>query len=240
MVGQPLRDQTRVDVERAARRNRHDDVGPTATDRSRRGRCAKARASRRARGQVQECSAGKFGHGAPPARCGIALRRQHERGCAGLQAASQPRQLKKALSEPSRRSGTRDTSTVSSVPRRNIILDDSPPRELIHLPDVLRIEVPQRLRADRARHRLAVRARHPGGVEAEHGAPRHADAVARHDAEHQRAGRQARAVDHHPLAGIADIRILVDVGADPAADVVADPHGCGSAGRHCCCDECGT
>jgi len=70
------------------------------------------------------------------------------------------------------------------------------------LPHMLRIHVPQRLRADGARHRLAVRAGHPGGVEAKRGPPCHADTVARDDAEHQRAGRQARPVDHHPLTRV--------------------------------------
>src|SRR5579871_4627122 len=40
-------------------------------------------------------------------------------------------------------------------------------------------------------------------MEAEHRAARHADALARYYAQHQRAGGQARPIDHHALAGIA-------------------------------------
>ena len=53
-----------------------------------------------------------------------------------------------------------------------------------------------------------------GGMEAEHGAARDADALARHDAQHQRAGGQAGAVDHHALAGGAHLVEEIDEGAD--------------------------
>jgi hypothetical protein len=40
----------------------------------------------------------------------------------------------------------------------------------------------------------------PRGVKSQYRATRHANAIAGHDAQHQRTGRQARPVDHHVFA----------------------------------------
>jgi len=62
-------------------------------------------------------------------------------------------------------------------------------------------------------------------VESEAGARRRADLAARNQAEHQRAGRQAIAVDDHRLAGRAHGGEGLQVLADLAATVIGDAHG---------------
>ena len=59
-------------------------------------------------------------------------------------------------------------------------------------------------------------------MEAEHGAACHADVVMRHDAQDQRAGRQAGSVDHHALAGSADLVEQVDEWPDLSAGACED------------------
>jgi len=92
---------------------------------------------------------------------------------------------------------------------------------------VVRINVPKRLRAERARHRTAVIVRHPRGVEPEARARRRADAIARDEAEHQRACGEAIAVDDDALArrtnGGEGLKVLSDL----AAAVFRDAHRCG-------------
>src|SRR5215211_4316368 len=61
-----------------------------------------------------------------------------------------------------------------------------------------------------------------GLVETEAGLRRHADLVHRHDAEHQRAGRIADAVDDHALLAVADARVLRLVFLDIAAVIARD------------------
>ena len=67
---------------------------------------------------------------------------------------------------------------------------------------VRRIDRHQQLRAAAVGDGPAVLAVMPGGMKAEPRAPRHADALTRDDAEHQRAGRKARPVDDHLLTRI--------------------------------------
>jgi hypothetical protein len=88
-----------------------------------------------------------------------------------------------------------------------------------------RIDIPQRLRSHRAGDGAAIGVRHPGGVEAEARARRCADVFARDQAEHQRAGRQAIAVDDHALAALAHRAEALQVLADLAAAVLGDAHG---------------
>jgi len=54
-------------------------------------------------------------------------------------------------------------------------------------------------------------------VKSEDCAARHADAARRHHAQHQRAGRQARPVDHHAFAGGAHLLEQIEERADLAA-----------------------
>src|SRR5262245_59732289 len=54
-------------------------------------------------------------------------------------------------------------------------------------------------------------------MEAEHGPSRDADAVARDGGEHERAGREARTIDDHPLAGLPHAREGLKVVAHIAA-----------------------
>jgi hypothetical protein len=61
-------------------------------------------------------------------------------------------------------------------------------------------------------------------MEAERRAARDTDAVARDNAENQSTGREAAAVDHDALPGASNGCIAVDVLADSAADIVADPN----------------
>jgi len=88
-----------------------------------------------------------------------------------------------------------------------------------------RIDIPQSLRSHRAGDGAAVGVRHPGGVEAEARAWRRADMVARDQSEHQRAGRQAIAVDHHLLAARTQRGEVLQVLADLAAAIFGDAHG---------------
>src|SRR6266851_2075966 len=61
-----------------------------------------------------------------------------------------------------------------------------------------------------------------GLVEAEAGARRHAYLVHRHDAEHQRAGRIAKAIDDDALLAVADALVLRLVFLDIAAVIARD------------------
>jgi hypothetical protein len=61
-------------------------------------------------------------------------------------------------------------------------------------------------------------------MKAEHRATRHADALPRHHAQHQRAGRQARPVDHDTLAGFAHAIEQVEEGADLSAGTGENAH----------------
>ena len=72
--------------------------------------------------------------------------------------------------------------------------------------------------------RPAVGAEIPRGVETEIGMRGHADPVVGYRAEHDGAGRGAQAVDDDLFAGAAQALIFVDIGADPAAAIVGDPH----------------
>src|SRR5262245_12383502 len=54
-------------------------------------------------------------------------------------------------------------------------------------------------------------------MEAEHGSARDADAIARDGAQHERAGRETRPVDDHPLAGLTHARKRLKIVADIAA-----------------------
>ena len=55
------------------------------------------------------------------------------------------------------------------------------------------------------------------GMETEHRTAGDADAVVRHDAQHQRAGRQAGPVDHHAFAGLAHLVEQIEERADLSA-----------------------
>ena len=61
-----------------------------------------------------------------------------------------------------------------------------------------------------------------GRVEAEACLRRHANLVQRHDAQHQRAGGIADAVDDDPLAAVADLRVLGLVLIDQPAEIARD------------------
>ena len=61
-----------------------------------------------------------------------------------------------------------------------------------------------------------------GQVETDAGARRHANLVHRHDAEHQRAGGIADAVDDHPLVALPDAGVFRLVLFDIAAVVTRD------------------
>jgi len=62
------------------------------------------------------------------------------------------------------------------------------------------IDAPQSLRAQGTRHGSSIAVRHPGRVKAEARPLRGADALARNDAEHQRASGQAISVDDDTFA----------------------------------------
>jgi len=62
------------------------------------------------------------------------------------------------------------------------------------------------------------------GMKSEHRPPRHADAPRRHHAQHQRAGRQARPVDHHPFARGAHPLEQIEERADLSARTGEDAH----------------
>src|SRR5262249_59584835 len=62
-----------------------------------------------------------------------------------------------------------------------------------------RVNAPQRLRPERTRDGPSVPIRHPRGVESEARPVRGADALARNEAQHQGAGRQAIAIDDDAL-----------------------------------------
>src|SRR5262245_9166168 len=59
-------------------------------------------------------------------------------------------------------------------------------------------------------------------MEAEHGSARDADAIARDGAQHERAGRETRPVDDHPLAGLTHARKRLKIVADIAASTRQD------------------
>src|SRR6195256_7073440 len=69
--------------------------------------------------------------------------------------------------------------------------------------DRWRIDVDQRLRGDRAGDAATMAVVVPRGMKAENGIVRHADLLARKDAEHHGAGRQAWPVDDDLFAGLA-------------------------------------
>jgi len=94
-----------------------------------------------------------------------------------------------------------------------------------------RVDIPQGLRAHRAGDRTPVDIRHPGGMEAEARAGRRAHAFARDQPQHQRAGRQAVAVDDNALAGGAQHGEGLQVMTDLAAAVFGNTHRRRS-GRH--------
>ena len=68
------------------------------------------------------------------------------------------------------------------------------------------------------------RAEIPGGMEAEIGVRGDADPVMGNRAENDGAGRGAQAVDDDRFARGAQALILVDIGADPAAAIIGNPH----------------
>src|SRR5579885_2664821 len=78
-------------------------------------------------------------------------------------------------------------------------------------PDRVRIGLPQRARALDAGDRPAVAVRQPCGVETEPRAVRRAQAFARNNAEQERAGRQAVAVDHHAFARGGEHREVLQI-----------------------------
>jgi len=105
---------------------------------------------------------------------------------------------------------------------------DQPPRQAAVAVDpaahVVGIDVPERLRAERARHRTAIVIGHPGGVEAETRARRGADAVAGTEAEQQRAGGEAIAVNDDALARGAHRGEGLKILSDLAAAVFRNAH----------------
>jgi hypothetical protein len=70
----------------------------------------------------------------------------------------------------------------------------------------------------------AARIHRPGGVESEYRASRHADAVVRHHAQHQRASRQAWSVDHDAFARGAYAPEQIEKRADLSARTAEDPN----------------
>src|SRR5579859_5864529 len=86
-----------------------------------------------------------------------------------------------------------------------------------------RIEAEQRARCRRVGDVKAEKAGAPGGMKAEHGVFGDADAARRHDAQDQRAGRRALAVDDDLLVGLARRHVARPIIADIAAVIVGDP-----------------
>jgi hypothetical protein len=70
----------------------------------------------------------------------------------------------------------------------------------------------------------AARVDRPRGVKSQYRAARHADAVVRHHAQHQRAGRQARPVDHDAFARGAYTLEQIEKRADLSARTGEDPN----------------
>jgi len=102
-----------------------------------------------------------------------------------------------------------------------------------------RIDIPQCLRSHRAGDRAAVDIRHPGGVKTETRALRDAKTVRRDQPKHQRAGRQAIAVDDDALAGRAQRGEDLQVMTDLTAAILGDAHG-GGGGRNTARQQSGT
>ena len=68
------------------------------------------------------------------------------------------------------------------------------------------------------------RAEIPGGMEAEIGVRGHTDPVMGNRAEHDGAGRGAQAIDDDGFTRGAQALVFVDIGADPAAAIIGNPH----------------
>jgi len=90
--------------------------------------------------------------------------------------------------------------------------------------DMEGVNLPKGLRADRAMNRTSLRSRHPGGMETEQRAFRDTNTVARDETENHRAGREAWAVDHDPVAGVAERGEILDILTDASAHIVLNSY----------------
>jgi len=102
-----------------------------------------------------------------------------------------------------------------------------------------RVDMPQSASTRGAGHWAAVAVRHPGGVKAEARARGRAELVVRDHAQHQRAGRQAIAVDDDTLAARAQHGEGFQVMPDLAAAILGDAH-LGRCRRHAGYQQGGT